>query len=200
MMVEPSESGSEGIALIPQLDPATNALPAGRYRADESEIVRRFVFNDHRVELWDEWSAATGLLRSRFPVCAAWLGGSYFTGKSQPSDIDCVYFIDAHHLVEIDEGLKNLVAVFANGGALSHHTGLRVDSYVVPWQANATPQRATPDIAKYYENRGYWDDLWSKMRSGPKNMSATRLDAHPRRGYLEVVLDGFSEEGSYFAG
>lgn len=199
-MVEPSETDGGNYGPLPQFNPLTDALPAGRYRASLEDIQNRFSVNDHRLQLWKEWETATELLRAHIPVCAAWLGGSYFTAKNEPSDIDSVYFIDAHRLTSIDEEVKNILGVFAGGGLLMQHTSLRVDSYVVPWEANSTPHRANPDLAEYYENRGYWDDLWSKMRSGPKNVRPTRLDAHPRRGYLEVVLDGFSEEGSYFAG
>lgn len=184
----------------PAWDPTTRALPAGRHNLSIEVARTTFCFNEHREALWSEWIDATSLLRSHVPICKAWLGGSFFTDKSQPGDIDCVYFIDADHLEGLQDDSHNIVGAFASGSAVKEHLKLRVDTFVVPWRANSTPMRDHPAFAEYYLVRGYWDDLWSKMRSGSKGAEPVRLDSHPRRGYLEVLIDGFSEEGSFYAG
>ena len=73
----------------------------------------------------------------------------------------------------------------ATPGAGKTTFGLRVDSFVLEWWPTAGPGR--PAIAqRYLENRGYWDDLWSRRRSTDE-----REDSMPRVGYLEVIIDGY---------
>ncbi|MGO2069629.1 DUF6932 family protein [Glutamicibacter arilaitensis] len=197
-MTKVDDAGSPSVQI--PWNPETKALPAGRYNMSTQEAQSIFCFNEHREALWSEWEEATSLLRSHVPICKAWLGGSFFTDKSQPGDIDCVYFVDSAHLDALSDESKNILGAFASGSAVKEHLKLRVDTFVVPWSANSTPMRDHPAFADYYLVRGYWDDLWSKMRSGSKGAAPVRLDSHPRRGYLEVTIDGFSEEGSFYAG
>lgn len=185
---------------LPGLEPATDALPEGRYRASVDAVRGAFATSEYRNVLLDEWVAATEMLRSVVPVCAAWLGGSFFTGKPDPSDIDSIYFVDEQHLQGLSEDQMNVLNAFANAGVVEQFTGLRVDSYVVAWSANATPRRDEPRHRQYYEQRGYWDDLWSKKRTGPQGSAPLRLDSHPRRGYVEVILDGYDENGPFYSG
>ena len=59
------------------------------------------------------------------------------------------------------------------------------DSYVLEWMPSPGHQRPV-GAEPYYGNRGYWDNLWVRVRD-----SDQRLDSVPRRGYLEVILDGY---------
>lgn len=62
---------------------------------------------------------------------------------------------------------------------------LPVDSYVLEW--TPTPGPGVPVGARgYLEQRGYWDDLWVRVKD-----TDDRLDSIPRRGYLEVIVDGY---------
>lgn len=181
--------------MLPQFDAANGALPSGRYAVTTGAFASQFAdISDHRKAIWHEWEAATALLREHIKVCAAWIGGSYLTTKESPNDIDCLYIVDADHIEDLSDESRRMLEAFAGGHRL-FAAGLRVDSYVLPWVSNSTPQRANEQVRGYHEWRGYWDDLWSKMRSGPKGSAPTRLDSHPRRGYVEVILDGYSEEG-----
>jgi hypothetical protein len=44
---------------------------------------------------------------------------------------------------------------------------------------------------QYLRRRGYWDDFWMRTRSGTKGQPFQVADALPRRGYVEISLDGF---------
>lgn len=176
----------------------SGALPSGRFSTSLDSFASTFAqVSGARMELWEEWQAATSLLQSHVPICAAWIGGSYLTTKDFPEDIDCVYILDSDHLETLPEESRRIVEAFASGKAIRQATGLRLDTFVLHWVSSATTQRTHPDVRQYHSDRGYWDDLWSKMRSGAKGADPTRLDSHPRRGYVEVILDGYSEEGPF---
>lgn len=103
------------------------------------------------------------------------------------ADIDCVYVIDAGVLQSArsrgDRAIQFLESV---ASSRMKDFGLRVDSYILEWMPT---HGVIPTVAAgpYRDSRGYWDDLWSRQRS-----SDTREDAIPRRGYLEVILDGYA--------
>lgn len=184
---------------LPVIDPNTGALPPGRFRATVDELAEAFATNDHRRALLTEWLHATDLLRDATPVCVAWIGGSFLTSKDLPGDIDSLYMIDAQHVPPPDSDAGQVLTAFSTPGFLTDKMQLRVDSFLLLWHSNATPANDHPDIRSYYVRRGYWDDLWSKQRSGPKGATPQRLDSHPRRGYVEVILDGFHTSGPFLA-
>lgn len=187
-----------GNILLPELEDHSDALPSGRYKVTPEVLEAQFGSSTpRRKELWNHWETATNLLRSHIPVCAGWIGGSYLTTKDEPGDIDCVYIVDAAHIEAATDDVKRLLQAFASKDFLKTQLGLQLDTFVLNWHASATPRRSNPDVRYYHEMRGYWDDLWSKMRSGAQGDDPTRLDAHPRRGYVEVILDGYSESGSF---
>jgi hypothetical protein len=181
--------------VIPPFANPTGALPVGRYLTTVDEIHARFVENKsaRRQEIWDDWNKATALLRSHVPLCGVWLSGSFLTEKDEPDDVDCVYWAEDG---EINRARANpisatVIDVFAQKDALRNLVGLRVDTFVVPWNCCADLAKATIVTLSYFQSRGHWDDFWQRMRSGPKGAPAVRVDALPRRGYLEVILDGF---------
>ena len=180
--------------MIPLTQPSTGCLPPGRYSVEEDEIVERFVeINAHRRLLWDEWRQATNLMRSHVPVAMAWIGGSFLSDKEEPGDIDCVYFaeVDLLNNVRSPDGLRALEVIAKN--ATQAVLNLRVDTFLVPWTANATTSNASAPY--YYAGRGWWDDFWGRTRSSGTDNQAMRLATIPRRGYLEVRIDGFQATG-----
>lgn len=149
--------------------------------------------NPAREKVWNDWQKATGLLQQHVPVLAAWLSGSFLTSKAQPDDIDCVYWIDYMELktAQLRPQSAQMIEVFSKKGQLRSLVGLQVDTFVVAWNCCPDISSAMPDTTEYWTARGHWDDFWSRMRSGPKGAPAVRMDALPRRGYLEVIFDGF---------
>lgn len=186
-----------GSQLLPELEVQSGALPSGRYRVTREQMQERFTSTPRRAELWDHWTTATELLQSHVQVCAAWIGGSYLTSKPEPGDIDCVYIIDSHHIETATGEARQVLEAFARQSVIRQVFGLELDTFILEWRASATPLRSNPEVRSYHQVRGYWDDLWSKMRSAHKGAEPKRLDSHPRRGYVEVILDGYSEEGPF---
>lgn len=188
-------SGERWGKLIPGLDASTGALPAGRYPATLAEIQAEFVDGKGpvRERVWYDWLKATELLQRHVAVLAAWVGGSFFTSKDEPDDIDCVYWVDymALKIAQLNPTSAHMVEVFSKKDQIRKLVGLRVDTFVVAWNCCPDITQAMPDTREYWRARGHWDDFWARMRSGPKGAPAARTDALPRRGYLEVIFDGF---------
>ena len=190
--------GRDGAEVIPALEPS-GMLPLGRYPATAGEIVNRYVHAPEfaasatRPEVWRHWVEATDRLRALLPVCAAWLGGSFLTGGQDPDDVDAVYLIDTREAFNLrlhDPRGSQVLAVYAMGKELRRRTGLRVDTFVLEWPLHPSPQRHALWGEQYFADRGYWDDFWQRVRTGPKGTLHVE-DALPRRGYLEVILDGW---------
>ena len=182
--------------MIPPLTPA-GFLPLGRYPATEVEIRERFVDgagNARRAEIWDHWIVATTHLRAITPVCAAWVGGSFLTDKAEPDDLDVVYVVGSRELFEARLNrpeVAPVLAAYASGKALREKFGWLLDTYITEWPRNQGVGFSMPIHGVNYARRGYWDELWSRRRTGIKGQSLP-ADALPSRGFLEVTLDGFS--------
>lgn len=173
-------------------------LPVGRYRCDQAAVQSMFVddpmfvASSTRAKIWGDWERVTAVLRSQVPVCAAWLGGSFTTSKLDPSDVDVIYVIE-DEIVDFaratDPRASAVLDVIVQN--LARCEGYGIDTYLLPWRVN--PERGPRDSRDrtYAFWRGYWDDFWLRTLSGPKTMPRVRADALPRRGYLEVILDGY---------
>lgn len=179
--------------MIPPLDPHLGVLPTGRFPATTTECKTQFATNDHRQKIWSEWEAATTNLRSIVPVASAWLGGSFFSSKQDPGDIDCVYTIETSLAQAVTDPMeRNVLAVYARN-LVTDVFGHRVDTFVVDWVPNAT--QGSGPAPHYYSSRGWWDDFWCRMRPTGLSTQEMRLSSTPQRGYLEVTLDGFKPQG-----
>jgi hypothetical protein len=175
--------------LIPNLH--NGRLPLGRWPSDPDEVERTFASdpsNIRRRETWDHWLQLTAALRSVVrAVPAAWLSGSFLTDKVDPNDLDCVYLVESSDVAAAqssDPQTAAFLQTVATGGVRSVF-GLLIDSYILVWTptAGVNPHGSA---ARYLSGRGYWDDLWSRERS-----TDSRESSIPRRGYLEVILDGY---------
>lgn len=175
--------------VIPNCD--ETGLPLGRWPAVPSDLQ---VFADlpdaaHRNKILADWTTVTDAVRDAVgSVPACWLSGSFFTTKERPGDIDCVYVVRHEALLaaRADPDKAKFLQGIAGHGARDNF-GLLVDVYFLEWWPRPGTFRGSDDRRKgYLEDRGYWDDLWSRNKAGAATES--RL---PRRGYLEVMLDGF---------
>jgi len=144
--------------------------------------------SQRRRDIWTHWAQLTDVVRSVVGgVPVAWLSGSFLTDKTEPGDLDCLYIIESSRVVAAaaadPRNASFLDLVVRN--QVKSVLGLMVDSFVLEWVP--TPGVGRPvGPARYLADRGYWDDLWSRERS-----TDDREDSIPRRGYLEVVLDGY---------
>jgi len=175
--------------------------PAGRILASlpfiESEFVSdaQYAASATRKSLWGEWQAAVQLLQSVVPVAAVWLSGSFISSKTDPEDVDAVFWV-RDDLLEAaraaDARNASVIAAFSQGrGVFEHLTGLRVDTYLCAWRPNPTVAPRDWRDTEYQTQRGYWDDFWLRHRSGTKTDPPVPEDALPRRGYFEVLIDGY---------
>ena len=183
---------------IPPQEPSGH-LPVGRFRARSADVRARYVDSpEHaasttRRQIWSDWETATTHLRNIVPVCAAWLGGSFLSDRVDPDDLDVVYLIDARRAFEVrytDPRRGAILELFAQNKLRAIPPGWRLDTFVLEWPVSQSTQRLLTN-RDYHGSRGYWDDFWQRLRTGPKGTSYPE-DALPRRGYLEVVLDDWS--------
>lgn len=175
--------------MIPPLDGA-GFIPSGRHPATLSEVESAFASSPHRSALWEEFTTCVELLQRTVPVCAVWLGGSFLTAKEAPGDVDAVFVLRADEVRALRGQERQVAALFASS-AVKSTLGLRVDTFVLSWVPNVELDRSKwgLEVVDYQQMRGYWDDFWMRRRS---TLGAHEVAAHPRRGYLEVTLDGYS--------
>lgn len=175
---------------VPALTPS-GLIPHGRWRVAFADVEAAFVTGqaEPRPSIWAEFGTATAALRSVVHVSALWLGGSFFTSKADPGDVDCVYLVDDRSKPSTPSE-SALFDLFAGPGRLKAVTGLRVDSFVLPWIYRPD---VGIDLASQVPllERGYWDDFWQRRRHGPKGTLHPQ-DAIPERGYLEVIVGDFT--------
>lgn len=165
-------------------------LPVGRRLGTFDEMRSTWGFTEHRSGLIDQLEKLLVLVRKVVPVCAVWVSGSFLTDKEAPSDIDVVLLIDEDHVEALPaDGARHLVT---RQGlvALAHRRNFQIDAFVINWRARPSP-RTTPADDAYLRTRGYWDDFWLRSRTQPKSEAPTRDSAIPRRGYVEVIVDGY---------
>lgn len=175
--------------MIPPL--VNGVLPLGRWPATLAEVRALGELPDsaHRTQLLSEWDRLTLAIGDAVGgVAACWLSGSFFTDKVDPSDIDCAYLVRHEKLIEAQKDPERaafLQSVLAKGAR--DRFRLRVDTYIIDWWPRPGTRKGC-DVRRrdYLAERGYWDDLWSRQRDRD-----LKLDRLPRRGYLEVILDGY---------
>lgn len=156
----------------------------------ESIFVQATIFapSTTRGPIWSDYLRAHITLDQAIPVLAAWVGGSFTTGKVDPDDIDVLWIVDGRRYPTLTPAQAQVVSVFGQGKVLHQMTGARVDTYVLPWEPIPVPDvRANAQHRHLAATHGYWDDLWLRMIQGPKAAPRTVDDTIPRRGYLEVT-------------
>lgn len=166
-------------------------LPMGRHTVTEAEAKAYCITPDaaHRAELWEHLEKLTRMVRGAVgTVPAFWLGGSFLTDKERPNDIDVVYLLARKDVEGADVEGREMLNLLQKK-RVQARLGLPIDAYMLDWWPRPGINRgtATDRPSRYLENRGYWDDLWSRRRD-----DTPALDKLPRRGYLEVIVDGFN--------
>ncbi|MBE5494402.1 DUF6932 family protein [Mycobacteroides abscessus] len=181
--------------MLPELD-VDGQLPPGRYRVTQEEIYVRFVEDrpPRRHLLWGDWQAMTNLLRRYTPVNAAWLYGPFLTEIAEPPAIHCLYWVEDLELdkANLDPDAHNMLRAFASPGEVHKVVGVDVDTRLAAWHCQPDTQIDDNYYAEYLYSRGQVDDVLQRRRSGTAGSAPVRLDALPRRGYLEVTLDDYT--------
>lgn len=165
-------------------------LPHGRWACSPGDVEAAFVagHDTERAAIWQDWLSALAILKQLVgTVPAAWLSGSFFSSKPVPGDIDSVFVVDTADVQAAYQRLTppDAAILWALGhGGIKASLGLNLDSFILEWCPTPTADKNSPP--GYYGDRGYWDDLWVRARD-----SDARLDSVPRRGYVEVMVDGY---------
>ncbi len=181
-------------------------IPPGRYGCTEADIASRFVSHPEfatsatRPAIWQEWILARALLCQSALVYSVWVSGSFLTDKQNPGDIDVIFVISEEDRVKRSTVDRQVIESFVNrvpnpsGTALVPAHGLRVDSYLIAWKPHHMLSNGTVTLEHglYAQDRGYWDDWWSRKRISAKGSPPVRADALPQRGYLEVSINAFA--------
>ena len=178
--------------------PFTNrgTLPLGRWTVSLDEASTYVETRDStlRGELWREWWSLVSAVRAAVcAVPACWLAGSFFTSKVTPGDIDCVFILRRDHVeaARVDPA-KSAVIEVVGRNQVKRDLNLEVDTFILEWWPRPGPHRGSNArrIRDCLENRGYWDDLWLRDRHiSADNVAASGI---PTRGYLEVIVDGYT--------
>ncbi|TDT29079.1 DUF6932 family protein [Naumannella halotolerans] len=175
---------------IPAL--VNGTLPLGRWPASEADLdafASAHASTARREKLLQDWRTLTDAVRSAVDeVAACWLSGSFLTDKEQPGDIDAVFLVNHERINEANTDPKKALFLQVVARSQVRQLGLEVDSYMLAWWPRPGVFQGTTDRREsYLQERGYWDDLWSRTRETAK----PHVDKLPRRGYVEVILDGY---------
>lgn len=177
-------------------EPESEFLPPGRHQWTMEMVAARYCPSpeygqSHRQMVWEHFQWATAWLRGVVPVAAVWIGGSFLSTKSHPGDVDAIYIVRGKEYDELqDETAKQTVGLFVGGGNFKSK-GILVDTYVFVWRPRTSNGPETDQERQDLVHRGYWDD-WLQRHKADRKAPATNEDALPVRGYVEVILDGFS--------
>lgn len=181
--------------MVPELHRVDGAgrdvLPLGRYLASFEELEKIYVPKDdeNRQAIWQAFRDVLAQLRSILDsVAAVWIGGSFITSEPNPHDIDVVFIIteDIFNAATTDVA-RFALWVLSNNASSPPRLNPLVDGYllVVP----PTEYSLTDTREKIYaQQRGYWDQFWSKTRFSDTNDERWR---YPAAGYVEVIVDGY---------
>ena len=153
--------------MVPVL--TSGRLPLGRWPATPAEIEAAYVVgrSDRRQEIWSHWLQLTAAMRETVTCLpAAWISGSFLTHKDEPSDIDCVYIVEAPVLLgaKVDPRKAQFLQVVASN-RVKDVFRLSVDSFILEWVPSTVGVRKPEWAQDYLRDRGYWDDLWSREKS-----------------------------------
>lgn len=186
---------------IPGFEP-NGLLPHGRFACELDEFEQAFVLDGRfassssRPALFAHFLSAIDLLDAIAPgiVERVWLGGGFTSDKLDPSDIDATFLLDAdiHDALTVD-ALDRLKALLSDGGFKG--LGLSVDGFMLVRRPAANPWTRDGGVrdnaAPYMSRRGAWDDWWSRHRVHGTAQERPKVeDAPPRRGYVEVSVNG----------
>ena len=181
--------------MVPELQRVDGAkrdvLPLGRYLASFEELEKLYVPKDdkNRRTIWEAFQDVLNQLRGVLnSVAAVWIGGSFITSETEPHDIDVVFIIteDAFNAATTDAA-RFALWVLSNNASTPPRLNPLVDGYLLvvpPTEYSLIDKRMTA----YAQQRGYWDQFWSKTRFLDTNDERWR---YPAAGYVEVMVDGY---------
>lgn len=177
---------------LPTFDPQTGLLPPGRYAVTLEELHEELVAHGSvvRRELWDEWVQHRAIVEAiAGEITRLWVGGSFVSGKTDPSDIDVTYLLRAEAYDRLDsEALADLDDLTLRAWCVEHH--MRVDAHLIRLPEETPVSQMLPSLfsqrtSQSFRDLGLYDEVWQCTR--PSSYTAGGL-SEVRRGYVEVLL------------
>lgn len=178
-------------------------LPEGRHCAslDEFEIAfvldPAFAASTTRSPAFADLLSALDLLNvyHHALVERMWMGGTFTSGKLDPSDIDVTFLLNEAIYNSLSKKVQARIFRLGRKGKGFVEVGLVVDAFFLvrsrianPWSG---PGEVSDSASSYMGIRGAWDDWWSRdRRIGAKDTAPLVEDSDPVRGYVEVIFNG----------
>lgn len=162
-------------------------LPQGRYLMTREQVSKIWGFNDHRRRVIDGGFLFVDALKERVPIRSVWISGSLLTDKEVPSDFDVTLLVDAQEHAAMSNGLLSRESLVRFASRL----GASIDPYVLSWRPYTGDWRKSEQDTQMLTWRGYWDDWWLRRR-GRTDGETENVEATPRRGYVEVMINGYA--------
>ena len=176
--------------MIPAFE-ANGALPVGRFCCSLEEAKQFLVLSpsfqtvENRQTLWTIFEDSLRRITDiRCKVPSVFLGGSFVTSQVDPNDIDAAYLVD-YSTILTEQTYGKLDQIFR---AINQEN--YIDAFQVPWHPTNL-KKHEPYYEEYYLERGKWDDFWQRKVSETDRIPWQRSHAFPKRGYLEVTVDGY---------
>lgn len=188
------KGGQLSIPALLQIDGSQReVLPLGRYLVELKDIEDKFVTgkSKKRQEIWIAFCDCLDAVHNAVgSIAEVWIGGSFITSKEEPSDIDVVFLFAKECYDAAVSGVNTdarfVFAILTRNLSIKRIHPL-VDGYalIVPpteYDVNSKCE------AVYSQQRGYWDQFWSKTRFSDEQNDRWK---YPASGYLEVIIDGY---------
>lgn len=160
---------------IPPFEPS-GLLPPGVHAATthevEASLVQAIPGSSTRQQLYAWWTTHREALAHLINCNRQWIGGSFATTKTDPSDVDVCTHIDGPALDALPLGQHQLVRFMTSGKVAEAHW--HCDSYLITEYPPGSPFHAA-----YLASLAYWQDFWAHTRPDVHGVR------HPR-GYVEV--------------
>jgi hypothetical protein len=169
-----------------QLLVADPAFASSTTRADLWDGLERYLARFFDLEV-----RHASLLDDRELVRCLWLGGSYVSSRSDPSNIDVTVCIDdgARLALKGKQGSKWLSQAFSREERKKEFGVSPLELRYRPVVSVFRSRVTDADDQKYLQDRGGWDEWWQRCRDPEADTGEPTLaTVEAKRGYLEVVL------------
>lgn len=180
--------------MIPDLT-EDGLLPVGRFQCTMDEVEQRFVndeaFQDSetRRDIWTKFGVLLARAKNeKAKIPSAFVSGTFVTNKIDPSDIDASLLVDSSRVT--NDQIRGRIQTAVDVAAQT----FKLDVVSIWW----SPQPVqfgwlgiSQEAKLYVGQRGLWDDLWQRNVPKAERDPFQRHHAFPKRGYLEVMIDGY---------
>lgn len=181
--------------MIPQVQSLDGAkrdvLPLGRYLGTLDELKSLYVpeNDDNRKTIWNAFEHELNEVREALgSIASVWIGGSFITSEKEPHDIDVVFFITQECFQKATSGVARFaLATLSRIQGFPPRLDPLVDGYLMVVPPTGIALNNVADT-QYAQQRGYWDQFWSKTRFQDPNDDRWH---YPAAGYVEVIVDGY---------